>query len=114
MMVATPVAGVRRGCAGKTRRGRWGDDQGGRGRQRLRSVAGEDEDEGPAVRRRGPACGGDEARTGEVDEGAHAADLGDGEDEDVEAVAFVCCAQMGELCGPAAHETILRVCLGHI
>jgi hypothetical protein len=32
----------------------------------------------------------DEQRSGEVDEGMHAADLGNGEDEDVEAAASVC------------------------
>jgi hypothetical protein len=62
--VATPAAGVRRGHAGKTRCGRRGDDQGGRGHERWHSIAEEDEEEGPVMRRRGRARGGDEARTG--------------------------------------------------
>jgi hypothetical protein len=58
----------------------------------------------------------DEQRSGEVDEGARAADLGDGKDEDVEAAASVRCAWMGELRGPAVMETmqsggVVAVCL---
>jgi hypothetical protein len=48
----------------------------------------------------------DERRSGEVDEGTRAADLGDGEDEDVEVAASVRCVPMGELHGPAVMETM--------
>jgi hypothetical protein len=48
----------------------------------------------------------DEQCSSEVDEGMRAADLGNGEDEDVEAVVSVCRAQMGELRGPAMMETM--------
>ena len=40
MTVATPAEGVRRGHAGKMRRGRQGDDRGGRGRGALQEAHG--------------------------------------------------------------------------